>query len=78
MPTTPQSQSEKYTGIFLVPKLSDLKAVIAASGGRKARPYKRLVHPSGRGGVYPRPQATIVANPRSEESLNLGTCKYKA
>ncbi len=30
--------------------------MIAASGGRKARPNKRPVHLLGRGGVKPRPQ----------------------
>ena len=42
----------RLTKLFM-PKLSDLNAMIAASGGRKARPYKRLAHPLGRGGVYP-------------------------
>jgi hypothetical protein len=31
------------------------------AGGHKARPYGRLVNPSGRGGVYPRLQQTGVA-----------------
>jgi hypothetical protein len=26
----------------------------AQSGGRKAHPYGSLIHPTGRGGVYPR------------------------
>ena len=48
----------------ILPKLSDLNATIAASGGHKARPYKRLDDPLGRGGLIPaRKQSTVALVP---------------
>jgi hypothetical protein len=39
-------------GFFLPPKPSE-------SGGREARPYRRLANPLGGGGVYPAPEEAI-------------------
>jgi hypothetical protein len=72
------------TGKLAEPKLSDLKAMIVNTGGRKARPYRRLANPQGRGGVYlpamrarrgrrvPARRDSTDAVVPLQESLNLG------